>query len=343
MAERPPRNRARPSAGTWSEWLDRRQREAEAGLAEARRRLDRSETARSLAGEAGLEVGKRLGVARGAVLAVEDAAHGLLFVSRLVNPLDPLLNGRSSAAGQVLSTGGRAVEYGRKAFANRELAVRDGKRLVQRLNTDLNPQATPQEDSVVGEIRRNLRIGANQGEAGFNIATVPVAAGSAAKGLRVMAGMGKAAGPAKYLAMGARLGEAEYLAEPYVGWGHHVWGVNQKIPEAWLGLRLPRALAGQRLPRWYLNSDFNRVRGEGLERGEFSRIHKEVDNQYHGGRVPKRFGAGGWSAAKLGWRLKGPLERAWKGTPTPIKVIAAGAAAEAIEAAENAFDRGKRR
>ena len=81
MAERPPRNRARPSAGTWSEWLDRRQREAEAGLAEARRRLDRSETARSLAGEAGLEVGKRLGVARGAVLAVEDAAHGLLFVS----------------------------------------------------------------------------------------------------------------------------------------------------------------------------------------------------------------------------------------------------------------------
>jgi hypothetical protein len=325
--------------GSWSEWLDRRQREADAIQAEAQRRLDESETAKALAGQVGLEVGSKLGLLRGAAHAVEGTAKGISFIGRLTNLQDVVRNGEASAAGEVLAAGGRALDYGRRVAADRQIALRNAASLLQRLHTDLNPQATTAADTFADEARRNLRVGLNQGELTFDIVSAPIG-GAELKALRGLGALSKAEKAGEYMQLGFIRPAAEYLAEPYPDPGHHAF---RKLPKKVLGIPLPPRIAKRPLPKAFVESELNIVNGRGMTRGDFYRLHSRVDKHYGGGKLPARVGGQRWSAKELGWTKFGPVARTWYGTPTASKVLAGGAAAGGAAAAADAWERGRRR
>lgn len=127
--------------------------------------------------------------------------------------------------------------------------------------------------------------------------------------------------------LASRPGLAARLELPYEGMGHHILGRNARLPK-WLG--------GGRYPRWLIESDFNKIRQTSMTTRDLYRNHVGVDDQYHGGRVGRPYGGGGWSAKALGWTDYGPLDRLNYGTSPLTKavvgpVLFGGTIADAIE------------
>lgn len=115
-------------------------------------------------------------------------------------------------------------------------------------------------------------------------------------------------GTARFTSQGFSPAQAEYLASPYEGMGHHF---------------IPRR-AG--LPTAISDSPLNVLKPNGISRGEFYELHYKVDPYFYGTRLPNSVG-GTWSGRSLGLEKYGSLGRAWYGAPTPLKVTVGGAVA----------------
>jgi hypothetical protein len=297
--------------------------------------LDRSQPAKALAGEAALRAGQAAGLVRGGWHLAQDA--GVAF--RLLNPLDPYFSAPGDAAwDHVIDAGGRIVGYAKKAISNPGAIADDVGNLARREDIELNPDATPMANTFPGELRRTFHIGANQGQAAFDVGSLFLG-GEFAKELSLTRAV-EAADAAKYAELGLDPKVIDYLNMPYERPGHHNIPQRFRFPKAVGGIPLPSQIAGQPLPELVSDSAFNLSKPDGITRGQMYAYHYRVDPKYFGGRLPNGSG-GGWSGKKLGLRKYGPAERAWFSAPdalrAPVGNAVAGAAAADI--LQNDWDR----
>ena len=278
---------------------------------------DRGDVTTAVGADIARRVGNAVGMVRGAANAVEGLVDGATFVSRLVDPLDGLKNPGQSATGQLFQAGREMVEYAGKAIREPTVLVRDVGDKVRQIERDTHPNATPPANTFAGELQRNFAIGQNQGELAFDVGSL-VLAGPAAKLTGHIGAASRArVGPERYLAQGFSPSGAAYLATPYTGMGHHT------VPRRY---RLPEFLGGKPLPPSISDGPFNLLKPEGMTRGDFYRLHFEVDDHFHGTKLPKRVGGESWSGKRLGFERYGLPERLWHGTPAPLKARVGGSA-----------------
>ncbi|MGK6321423.1 hypothetical protein ACMGER_18080, partial [Sphingomonas sp. DT-204] len=115
-------------------------------------------------------------------------------------------------------------------------------------------------------------------------------------------------GAAKFLNQGFSPAQADYLAAPYEGMGHHF---------------IPRRVG---LPEAIGDSPLNVLKPSGISRGDFYELHYQVDRSFYGTAFPKSVG-GTWSGRSLGLEKYSGAQRLWYASPTPLKVTVGGAAA----------------
>lgn len=281
--------------------------------------LNRNPVVRAVAGDVAQGVGNAAGIVRGGVHAVEGLAEGAVFLQRLLNPSDVLLSpAGQSAAAQLVGAASRGVDYVRKGVADPQIVVRDVRDKAHQMRVDLDPTATRAAPTVREEVQRRLNIGMNQGELAFDVASFPVG-GPLAKSVK---GLRTASKAEKYLGQGFTPAKAAHLAEPYpkYGMGHH-YG--------------PRRMA---LPRSYSESVFNRLKPEGITRGDMYELHYKVDPEFKGTGFPARVGGGGWSGAGLGLKEYGLAGRIWHGSPAPLKARVGGLGGAAGAVAHGMMD-----
>jgi hypothetical protein len=270
--------------------------------------LNRNPVVKAVAGDLAEKVGNAAGVVRGGVHAVEGLADGAVFLQRLTNPLDVLVSPPGqSAAGQLLGVASEGVDYVRRGVADPQIVIRDVRDKAHQMRVDLDPTATSAAPTVSEEVQRRLNIGMNQGELAFDVGSFAVG-GPLAKSVKGLGAVSKASNAEKYLAQGFTPAEAAHLAEPYPkrGMGHHFG---------------PRR-AG--LPRSYSESVFNRLKPEGITRGDMYELHYKVDPEFKGTGFPARVGGGRWSGADLGLKEYGLAGRIWHGSPAPLKARVGG-------------------
>jgi hypothetical protein len=174
---------------------------------------------------------------------------------------------------------------------------------------ELNDQAA---DSVASNVRSLADAAVRAGHGDSRAAgDVLYESGKVALGVVVArgAGLGLAAaegGSAKFIAQGFSPAQAQYLAEPYVGMGHHF---------------VPRR-AG--LPSIISDSPLNTLRPAGISRGDFYELHYKVDPYFFNANFPKGVG-GSWRGRSLGLEKYGAAGRLWYGSPAPLKATIGGA------------------
>lgn len=273
--------------------------------------LDRSEAAKFLGGQVAEGVGRAAGVGRGAWHSAVGAAQGADFLNRLLNPSDVIFNGPDSAWGHVLSSGEAAADYVRKGFANPAGLRQDILNAGHRFRVGIDPTATPVAPTFTGEMARRFGTGLNQGELGWDVASL-VAGTPALKAVEGLGAIGDATSAAKFAEMGFTDAQAARLAEPYTGVGHHS-PVSQSLAKT------------LRLPDWLRDSSFNVVKPDGMNQGDFYKFHFQTDPQYYGSGFSPKIGGPGWSGKKLGFQKYGLLNRFWYGTPTPLAGLSATA------------------
>lgn len=286
--------------------------------------LNRNPVVKAVAGDVAQKVGNAAGVVRGGAHAVEGLAEGAAFLRRLTDPLDVLGSPPGqSAAEQLAGAAWRGVGYVRKGVADPQIVVRDIRGKAHQMRLDLDPTATPAAPTVSEEVRRRLSIGMNQGELAFDVGSFAVG-GPLAKSVKGLGAVSKASTAEKYLAQGFTPARAAHLAEPYpkYGMGHHFG---------------PRRMG---LPRSYSESVFNRLKPEGITRGDMYELHYVVDPEFHGTGFPARVGGGRWSGADLGLEKHGLVGRLWHGSPAPLKARVGGLGAAAGTAMYTAEDEG---
>jgi hypothetical protein len=213
-----------------------------------------------------------------------------------------------------LSSSEVAADYVRKGFANPAGVRQDILNAGHKLRVDIDPTATPVAPTFTGEMARRFGIGLNQGQLGWNVASL-VAGTPALKAVEGLGAVADATSAAKFAEMGFTDAQTARLAESYAGAGHHS-PVSQSLAKR-LGL-----------PGWLRDSDFNVVKPDGMNQGDFYDFHYRVDPQYYGSGFSPKIGGPGWSGKKLGLQKYGLLNRIWYGTPTPLAGVsgAAGAA-----------------
>jgi hypothetical protein len=268
------------------------------------RSWDDNPVAKIVGGYAARETGKNIGYVRAAKGFAQDAA----FVGRLANPLDVAAK-RQLGRGVVSAHASNARNTAR-AVLDPVGAFREVARSVKQKHGELDPTATPMARTFEGEIRRNLRIGANQGELAAEVGTLP-AGGPGLRAARIARRIARPLTKADYLAMGYTRKQAAYLAERYDGAGHHSLISAESIRNT----KNPLLRAAKRAIG---ESPLGTVRGEGMTKGEFFRKHYGLDPKYRGGQVR---GGGGWSGSKLGWTRYDAFGRLWHGTPGPLKDV----------------------
>jgi hypothetical protein len=238
--------------------------------------LSRNPVVKAVAGYMAERAGHAAGVVRGGVHAVEGLADGGVFLGRLMSPLDSWRSAPGeSAAEQLLGAASRGVDYVRKGVADPQIVVRDVRNKTHQMHLDLDPNATPEASTVSEEVRRRLNVGMNQGELLFDVGSFAVG-GPLAKSVKGLGAVSKTSNAEKYLAQGFTPAQAAHLAEPYpkYGMGHH-YGARRKG-----------------LPRSYSESVFNRLKPEGITRGDMYELHYKVDPKFHGAGIPPRAGGG---------------------------------------------------
>lgn len=289
--------------------------------------LDRSLEARAIVGDAAQTAGLAPGAARGAWHTVEDIGHGLDFLSRLMDPYDAERSPRGDAAWDKVFQAGKGIaDYTANAISNPKAVVNDVGAGLRRFQVKVDPAASPPASTIAGEAARNFNIGLNRGETLFDAASL-LYGGAEAKGLAELGRVSEGASAAKYLARGYPKGLSDYFATPYKGRGHHFLPERTELP-AWLG--------GGPVPPAVSNSPFFLLKPPNMSTGDFFERHFQVDPHYHGGKVPAKFGVGGWSGRALGWEKHDRLGRLWYGSPAPLKaaagagVVGAGAAVDQV-------------
>lgn len=270
--------------------------------------LSRNPVVKAVAGDVAQRVGNAAGVVGGGVHAVEGLADGAVFARRLADPLDMLVSPPGeSAAEQLLGAASRGVDYVRRGIADPQIVVRDVRDKAHQMRVELDSTATPVAPTVSEEVRRRLGIGMNQGELAFDVGSFAVG-GPLAKSAKGLSAISKASKAEKYLAQGFTPAQAAHLAERYpkYGMGHHFG---------------PQRMG---LPRSYSESVFNRLKPEGITRGDMYELHYEVDPKFHATGFPLKVGGGRWSGAALGLKKHGLAGRLWHGSPAPLKARVGG-------------------
>jgi hypothetical protein len=274
---------------------------------------DHSKAAKVAGGVAAFTAGVPFGAGRAVVHAVGDFQDGLGFTTRLLDPFDD--EDRNSAWKQVAHTGRGVAQYARNAISDPTQVMSDVRDAVHQAHVGLDPTAAPVAGTLWDEVRHEFGVGANVGEAGANVAAT-LAGGEVIQGLRGIEAVEalRAAKVAKYVDQGFSTAQAEYLASPYVGTGHHFMPQATEYP-----------LTNRKITGRLMDNPFNVLRPEGITRGDMYELHYKVDPQYHGSKIGAAHGGGRWSGADLGLDKYGPLGRLWYGSPTPLKGAVSGA------------------
>jgi hypothetical protein len=269
---------------------------------------DTDSSAEVLAEGAARSIGAVVGLGRGALHSAEGVGEGLLFLSRLMNPDDAELNGADNAAWTRLINGGRgAMNYVKNGVANPASVASDLENKAHQLYVDTDPSATPMADTFWGELGRNFALGQNQGERGWDLGSL-LFGGAASTALPKLGAATEAASAAKFLGQGFSPAQAQYLAEPYKGMGHHF---------------LPQAVAKDLgLPRAISDSPFNVLKPNGMNRGDFYALHYRVDPSFQSAKLPANNGGGQWVGSRLGLEKYGRLGRFWHGSPAQLNAAA---------------------
>ncbi len=282
----------------------------------------RDRLVREAGGLAAQTGGNVVGALRGARNTAYDLGSTVAFVSRLANPYEAATAPLGTTAwDELFDTASQLGRAARDRVSHPESLKTEVVGAAREFRASVDPTATPEADTLRGEFNRRFEIGKNQGELGFNAGSMLYGAGElkALSGLNFLSEEARTASALKRateLADGDPL-LAQRFMEPYKGMGHHVIGRNQPMP-AFLG--------GGLYPRAIVESPFFVIDGKGMRTGEFRALHFGVDDDYYGGKIPARYGGGGWSGRKLGWQRYDPLQRAWQGTTKPMK-LAVGAGA----------------
>jgi hypothetical protein len=284
-------------------------------------RLNRSPTARRLAGYAGDGLGLLPGVARGAWDTGKGAVDGAIFVTRLLDPDDASEHPQGQAAwDEVVSAGTGAINGAKHAISNPKAASKELVEQLHKFRAGIDPSVDAPAKTIADEFNRNFKIGMNQGEVAFDLGSMAIGAPEL-KGLGALGKYSEAAEEARFLAKGYSPRFAKYLSQPYDGIGHHALAQRTKLP-AFLG--------GGPAPRAIVDHPMLRLKPPNMSKGQFFEHHYRVDPKYHGGKIS---GGGGWSGAKLGWKKYGPIGRTWHGTPGQIKAtVGAGGLLGAVSA-----------
>ena len=273
------------------------------------------------AGMVARPAGALVGAARGVKHTAQDLVETANFASRLLDPLDAQYSPRGEAAwDQVANAGGRAFEYVKNGVSNPGAVVNDVDQALHKLRVNINPSATPMAATIGGEFRRNYEIGKNQGEFAVDVGAM-VLGGRAVKKLAGSGALSKDAQMAKFMKQGFNTAQAKYLAEPYIGKGHHYVPQAFTIPATKMGVPLPKSLVGRQLPRAISDSSFNVLKPSGMSRGDFYELHYKVDPDFRNANLPRREGGGRWTGSRLGLKKYGGLGRAWHGAPGSLKAV----------------------
>lgn len=274
--------------------------------------LDDSKFVKYVGGRLAYGAGLVPGVARGALHTIEGVGEGVGFATRLLNPLDGYFSPPGGAAwGLVFKAGRDAVDYTKRGLEDPSRVGRDIVSAVQDFRAKEDLDATPLADTFGGEMKRGFDVGLNNGELGFDGASLLVG-GEFIKGAAGLGNAAKAVEPAEAAILTAKPQFAAYFDEPYVGMGHHIVPRRTTLP-SWLG--------GGEVPKFIMESPFNKIQENNMSKRDFFRNHYGVDDWYFGGNVKKEFGGGGWSGADLGWSKYGPLDRFIYGTSPATKAL----------------------
>jgi hypothetical protein len=274
--------------------------------------LDRSSAAKVAGGSVAQMAGNGVGLGRGVLHSAEGVGQGVNFATRLPNPFDALVNGPANSAwGQLVNAANGTAGYVEKGIAHPASVASDLQKLGHQLYVNTVPSATPTAGTFGGEMARNFRLGANQGELGWDMGSL-LFGGAASKALRGLGARAEASGPAKFVAQGFSPAQADYLAAPYEGMGHH-------FVQRWAA----KAIG---LPSGLTDSVFNVLKPTRISRGDFYGLHYGVDPHFESANLPKAVGGGTWIGEDLGLQKYGPWASLWHGSPAPLNTVVGTAA-----------------
>lgn len=279
--------------------------------------LDKSVSAKVLAGMPAERVGQVLGATRGAYHAADGFLDSALLVSRLGDPLDAVFSKPGdSAVAQLMTTADEIAAKIIEAAERPQLGFTYLGKVLSDTREQLDPFATPFAQSFSDEMMRRVSVGANQGEVGMNLFALGYPVTRTGE-LTTLGRLGRFKTADAFEAIGHEPGLAAYLAEPYEGMGHHV------IPRR---TRLPDFLGGGPIPASILESEFNVLKPPGATKGEMYALHYGVDDRYFGGPLPRDVGGGGrgsgWSGRDLGFERFNSIDRLIYGSTPMMKVVA---------------------
>ncbi len=284
--------------------------------------LDHSPLAKDLGAAAAQKVGQSIGLVTGAAKSAKGVVDGGIFLGRLINPLDTFFSAPGqSARAQLGEAGATVFRRAQEAAAHPEQVSRAIRRKAHEARIALDPSATPVSQSFSDELGRNFRIGLNQGELMFDLASL-VYGGVALKGLKGAAAVSEADAIAKFVSQGSSLKAARYLAEPYEGMGAHYF--PRTIPKKLGDVKIPEFVRRFHLPQPLSDSMFNVLKPKNINRGDMYELHYKVDDRFSGTGLPARFGKERWSGKKAGIKRYPLAARLWFGAPAPLKASASG-------------------
>jgi hypothetical protein len=285
-------------------------------VAAKRNALD-SAPAKALGGTLAYGAGLLPGMARGAIHTVEGAADAAYFGLRLANPgVDMIISppGRS-AQEEVFNMGRSAATYAKRAIEDPSIVGRDVGSAVHQFRVKQDPTATPVADTIGEEMKRAFNLGMNNGELVFDVGSTLVG-GEAIRGAAGLGRMAKAADAVELANLAENPGTAAAFERPYPksGMSHHI--VNRAA-------KLPKLLGGGSYPGWFIESEFNKIRHDGISTRDLYRNHVGMGGirHYGGGAIRRDFGGGSWRARDLGWDKYGPVDRLNYGTSPATKAI----------------------
>lgn len=262
----------------------------------------------------------------GALRSVRDTAVGVVEAAPLISfAANPLLTmfgaNRDAAREQVLGLAGAVGGYVESRRGDPAQIGEDVVNVVRDWHVGIDPTATPKADTALSEIVRVAPKAVNQGAFAFDTLSA-LYGGAELKGLAEFgraAKLTEAERLSNWVAAGLPAERAANFATAYDGVGHHFIQRSAKLPQ-WLG--------GGPVPEFIIEHPWNILKPPGVDKGYFYKLHHAVDPYYYGGRVPAKYGGGGWSAKKLGWERYDQLGQFWHARPIPLRkagLVAVGA------------------
>lgn len=279
-----------------------------------------SGAARAVASKGAQAAGILVGTAAGAANTLQDLVHGAHFVSRLADPFDWVASRPGEAAWDKVGTAGRQVsDYAARTVDDPEQLARDVGDQFHQLRLRVDPTASPKADTFKAEVRRNYDIGRNQGKLAFDLGTLAIG-GPALKGASRLGAASRPMTAAEWASLGFGPTQIADLMSPYVRPGHHF---------------LPQSKARELdIPSVIAESPVFVLKPRGITKGDFYKLHYQVDRDYHGGRVAGQR----WSGKALGWNKYGRAGRLWHGSPRPLKATLGGAVGAAGAGGVGAYE-----